>query len=260
MARKPFHAQRRSFPPVTQTEAPRWQPQVRSGTGICETGAGPGSPERLPFRSAFSLAPTSASPSPSYWNAALLRGPCPEYRDIGVAPPTQAWHSGLALRRAHHEPVERGRDLDLARQPRIRAHVETEIQHVLLHWRRLSGLLAPRFVDIDVAGRAGAGTSAFGLDAGNAVLNGCLHDGRSRLGLDRARRAGMIDIGDLDHSLRAREMPQPGRPGALLYPLGTEDGRRMSEVGGPKSEHGRPRTERRRSEANNTETGGNAQR
>src|SRR5258708_29420648 len=174
------------------------------------------------------------------WNAALFRVPCPECRGAARVRNLN-WceeaGSGLPLRRAHHEPVERRRDLDLARQPRIRAHIETEIQHVLFHRRRLAGLLAPGFVDIDVAGRAGASAPAFGLDAGNAMLYRRLHYGRSGLGLNRARRAGMIDIGDLDHSLRARETPQPERPGAFLYPLAsgcaraTNDGKRSGATG-----------------------------
>src|SRR5690348_7898836 len=77
----------------------------------------------------------------------------------------------LLVRRAHDEPVEFVRDLDLARQPRVLAHVVAEIEHVLFHRRRPAGLLAPGLVDIDVAGRAGAGTAALRLDAGNVVAD-----------------------------------------------------------------------------------------
>jgi len=40
---------------------------------------------------------------------------------------------GLPFRRRHGQAVEFVRNLDLARQPRIRPHVEAEIQHVLFH-------------------------------------------------------------------------------------------------------------------------------
>src|SRR5438477_840886 len=85
--------------------------------------------------------------------------------------------SALPLRRRHDKAVERVGHLDLAGQPRVRPHVEGKIQHVLFHRRGLAGLLPPRLVDIDVAGRARAGAAAFGLDAGHAVLDRRLHDG-----------------------------------------------------------------------------------
>src|SRR5207253_10076877 len=88
-------------------------------------------------------------------------------------------------RRRDHEPVEFVADLDLARQARIRPHVEAEIQHVLFHWRGRAYLFAPGFIDINVAGRAGAGAAAFGLDAGNAVADGGFHHGRAVRDLEK---------------------------------------------------------------------------
>src|SRR5689334_24852085 len=44
----------------------------------------------------------------------------------------------LALGRRDGETVELVAHLDLARQPRVRAHVETEIEHVLFHRDRKS--------------------------------------------------------------------------------------------------------------------------
>ena len=107
--------------------------------------------------------------------------------------------SGLPLRRRHHEAVEFVAHLDLARQARIRPHVETEIQHVLFHRRRRADLLAPGFVDIDVAGRAGAGAAAFGFDAGNGVADRGFHHGRAVLDFDGSFFAGMVDKVDFGH-------------------------------------------------------------
>src|SRR5580704_2216814 len=105
----------------------------------------------------------------------------------------------LPLRRSHGQPVEFLAHLDLARQARARLHLVGEIEHVLFHGRRLADLLPPGVVDIDVAGRAGAGAAAFRLDAGNGVLDRRLHDGRADLAFDGARRAGGIDESDFDH-------------------------------------------------------------
>src|ERR1700688_1292222 len=71
--------------------------------------------------------------------------------------------SRLPLRRPHHQAVEVLAHLDLAREARVRLHVEGEIEHVLLHRRGLAGLLLPALVDVDVTGRARACTAAFGL-------------------------------------------------------------------------------------------------
>src|SRR6266545_8142505 len=65
--------------------------------------------------------------------------------------------SRLALRGAHHQPVEHLAHLDLAREARVRLHVEGEVEHVFLHRRGLAGLLLPALVDVDVTGRTRAG-------------------------------------------------------------------------------------------------------
>src|ERR1700722_17810626 len=117
----------------------------------------------------------------------------------GFVPTMHFVKLGLPLRRSHGQPVEFLAHLDLARQPRARFHLIGEIEHVLFHGRRLADLLPPGVVDIDVAGRAGAGAAAFRLDAGNAALDRRLHDGRADLAFDGARRAGSIDESDFDH-------------------------------------------------------------
>src|ERR1700746_1943417 len=108
---------------------------------------------------------------------------------------------GLPLGRAHHQAVELRRHLDLAGQARVRLHVVAEVEHVLLHRRRLAHRLPPCCIDMHVAGGAGAGAAAFRLDAGNAVLDRRLHHGRAKLALDRASGAFMIDIGDFRHAI-----------------------------------------------------------
>src|SRR5262249_32625685 len=102
---------------------------------------------------------------------------------------------------------------------------KSKIQHVLFHGRRLAGLLAPRLVHIDVAGRARAGAATLRLDPRHAVFDRRFHHGRPDLAVDRARDAAGIDIGNLGHESASqdREMParlKAGRPGAngpLLY-------------------------------------------
>ena len=94
----------------------------------------------------------------------------------------------------HHEAVERLGHFDLARQARIWPHVGGEIEHVLLHLRRLADGLRPFVSDVDVTGGAGAGAAALGFDAGDAVAQRRLHHRRADLGVDRARRAREASI------------------------------------------------------------------
>jgi len=107
--------------------------------------------------------------------------------------------SGLPFRRRHHEAVEVVAHLDLARQARVRPHVETEIQHVFFHRGRSADLLAPGFVDIDVAGRTRAGAAAFGFDARNGVADRGFHHGRAVLDFNGSFFAGMVDKVDFGH-------------------------------------------------------------
>src|SRR5260370_25801090 len=52
-----------------------------------------------------------------------------------------------------------------------------------------------------MGGGTGARAAAFRLDAGDAVLDRRLHDGRADLALDAAGRSFKVDIGDLRHKL-----------------------------------------------------------
>src|SRR6266446_2070518 len=109
------------------------------------------------------------------------------------------WCSGLPLRRRHHETVKRVAHLDLARQPRIRPHIEAEIQHVLFHRGRRADLLAPGLIDIDMACRAGTGAAAFGFDTRNGIADRGFHHGRAVLDINGAGFAGMVDKADFGH-------------------------------------------------------------
>src|SRR5208337_1660416 len=116
-----------------------------------------------------------------------------ENRPIGPAPTiatsverTSLIDLPLLSRRRHDEAVELLADLDLAGEPRIRPHLEGEVEHVLFHLRGLADLLRPLRRDIDVAGGAGAGAAAFGFDARNGVAQRGFHHRGADLRLDRA--------------------------------------------------------------------------
>src|SRR6516165_6548745 len=68
----------------------------------------------------------------------------------------------LLARRGHDEAVQILGHLDLAREPGVRAHLEGEIEHVLLHLRGLADDFSPLRRHIDVASGAGARAATFG--------------------------------------------------------------------------------------------------
>src|SRR5262249_61371158 len=80
--------------------------------------------------------------------------------------------------RAHHEPVQFLSDLNLARQTRVRLGVVGEVEHVLFHRRGFAGLFDPRFVDVDMAGGAGAGPAALRPDSGGPRVYSGFNDQR----------------------------------------------------------------------------------
>ena len=75
--------------------------------------------------------------------------------------------SGLLFGRVDNKPFKRLAYTNLTGKPRIRPHIIGEIEHVLFHRFRRTDSLSPSRIDIDMAGRAGAGPAAFRLDAGN---------------------------------------------------------------------------------------------
>src|SRR3972149_5445953 len=107
--------------------------------------------------------------------------------------------SSLIARRAHHEAVELFGHLDLAGKTRVRPQLKGKVKLVLLLGRGRRQLVLPGFVDIDVAGRAGARAAAFGDDARDAVPDRGLHHGPTNLGIDGVNTAIMFDEGDCWH-------------------------------------------------------------
>src|SRR3712207_1266900 len=108
--------------------------------------------------------------------------------------------SKLLLRYLDPKPIELGANLDLTGQAARVAHVEGEIEHVLFHLAARARLLAPFGLDIDMAGRAGAGAAAVGVDAGHHVLDRGLHHRQAGLALDGLLRTRVLDEGDLHHA------------------------------------------------------------
>src|SRR6201996_114805 len=110
----------------------------------------------------------------------------------------------LLFGHAHDQAVQRIGHLDLARQARIGLHVLGEVEHRLLHGRGLARLRQPGVVDIDMAGGAGAGAAAVGVDARHIVLDRAFHDRQAGAHIDRMFGPVELDVGDLGHfSLRA---------------------------------------------------------
>ena len=89
-----------------------------------------------------------------------------EIKDNGATRPT----SRLPCRNVDHQPVEIAIHLDLARQAGSRPGIGGEIQHVLFHRLGFASGRHPGFIDVDMAGGAGASAAALGLDAGTRFL------------------------------------------------------------------------------------------
>src|SRR5690349_8763669 len=154
------------------------------------------------------------STSPSSNTANSPTGPPPMMTtSVSVAPgpvPCTSMFIELSYRRlrasellggnAHDEPVELRLELDLAGEAALIADVKGEIEHVLLHLRRRAGLVAPGIVDVDVAGGAGAGPAALGLDARHVIELRRLHERHLRLAFDHLLAVVRLNEGDLDHA------------------------------------------------------------
>ena len=114
----------------------------------------------------------------------------------------------LLLRHPHDQPVEVVGDPQLAGQPALRrVGLPGEVEHVLLHRLPRRQPVDPGGVDVDVAGRAGAGAAAVGLDAGDAVVARALHHRQTGRHLDLVRGAVELDVGDLRHAFASRTCP-----------------------------------------------------
>jgi len=77
----------------------------------------------------------------------------------------------LALRHAHHEAFELRRHLDLAGEPASGFQLLREVEHGFFHVLFGRHFVGPGRIDIDMAGGAGAGAAAIGVDARNQVLD-----------------------------------------------------------------------------------------
>src|SRR6185312_311111 len=109
----------------------------------------------------------------------------------------------LALWRPDRQPVELGRDLDLAGEPRVGLELLGEVEHGLFHVRFGVELAEPGLVDIDVAGRARARPAAIGVDAGDEVLDRAFHDAPAGGHFDLVLFAVVLDVFDLRHGCSA---------------------------------------------------------
>src|SRR5262245_13362780 len=109
--------------------------------------------------------------------------------------------------RPHHQAIQSLRHPDLAGEARIRAHVEGEVQLILLLFAARTGLVEPDLIHIHHARRAAAGTPAFGDDAGHAPLERALHHRGADVCLDSMGGAIVLNVGDLWHGLTGSILP-----------------------------------------------------
>jgi len=82
----------------------------------------------------------------------------------------------LQLGHADHQAIEIVIDLDLATQPTVFLQIHGRLEHVLFKVLGTAGCLNPGRIDIYVTGCATTGAAAFGLDAGDIVVDCALHD------------------------------------------------------------------------------------
>src|SRR5690606_15521118 len=127
----------------------------------------------------------------------------------GTTPPSEAWTnrytypipSGLNRRHVDRQPIELGRDGDLAGQPAPVAPLgDREVEEVLLHVARRPDGGPELLAHPDVAGGAGRVAPALADDLGHPVLDRGRHHGLADDGVDGVLRP---DVAHVEH-LRPR--------------------------------------------------------
>jgi hypothetical protein len=107
---------------------------------------------------------------------------------------------------ADDEALEALVDPDLAAEAAVRLDVKGEVEHLLLEFLGRRQALIPARLDIDVAGRAGAGAAAVALNARNGEAFGAVHHRNPVWRIDMMLSAARLEVGDLGHAiLAARE-------------------------------------------------------
>ena len=113
----------------------------------------------------------------------------------------------------HHQAVQLVADLDLAGEAASWASTfsaKSSIDSSMAEG--VAGLAAPGLVHIDVAGGAGAGAAAVGVDARDVVLDRPFHDRQAGLHVDDVLGAVVLDVGDLGHETSPSLAPLRRRP------------------------------------------------
>src|SRR5215475_12671718 len=119
----------------------------------------------------------------------------------------------LLLRHAQNKAIKRIGHLDLAAQAAGGAHVEGEVQHVLLHLGGATSPVKPRFIHKDMTGGTRARPATLRLDTLHQVLLGLLHDRHAVLGINHLLGAIRLDERDFGHEgrlSRAKTAPWRG--------------------------------------------------
>ena len=81
---------------------------------------------------------------------------------------------------SHDQTVQTRIDINLTCQPRRVPQLSHQIQHIHLASRARADPISPDGIDVDVASGAGAVPTAIAVDAVDAIVGGCAHEGCAR--------------------------------------------------------------------------------
>lgn len=106
----------------------------------------------------------------------------------------------LTLRRRYvnHQPIQLWRQLNLARQPRLRIDVRGTVEHFRLNGIWEADARSPSGVDLDMAGRTSACPSAIRVDTLQSLGHRTLHHGSPDFQFEGAAVAVRLNICNFD--------------------------------------------------------------
>jgi hypothetical protein len=100
---------------------------------------------------------------------------------------------------SHNQPVQVITDVDLTGQPGVGAACGVDVEHGLLELAGLANRLLPGIINKHVAGTAGTGAAAVGVNTGYQIIDGGLHHRVAIGSVDNMFCAVVFDIGNSGH-------------------------------------------------------------